>query len=458
MAGPDVWPRPGAIQAVGRTVLVGLLVLATAAGVSAGAGHPDELRILPGVTIGGIHVGGLTAPEAASRVKTTLARRLHQTLVVHLPGWTAQFTYQQLGVRTGQIDAAVSAAAILGHSGSLWSRWTTRLLLVRTPIDITVPYARDEGALEATLGTLAQRLPQQARDAEISVREGRVVVITPSRVGHLFDVQATRERIVAALEANAEAVEAVVSVVAPRFTTEDAQTIRGPIASYTTTLAVNPNRTHNVALAADALRGRVLAPGQDFSYNQAVGPTTSHRGFLEAPIILNDELVPGVGGGVCQGSSTLFNVAVLADLQILARANHTRPVAYLPLGQDATTNGGSLDLQFRNTTGHFLVLWAVVEGNKLTVTSYGTPISGQTVSIVVEREEVQAPEGTVTKDDSELEAGQMTTRDAQVGYRTKTYRLVKMDGQLIRTELVGTSYYRPLPRTIKVGTKKTVRI
>jgi vancomycin resistance protein YoaR len=445
---------------VGRYLLVGFLVLTTAVGVSAGVGTPhfgDETRILPGVAVAGINVSGLTAHQAATRVKAALASRLSRSLVLRLPEESIQFSYEQLGLRTGNFEDAVSAAAMLGQAGPLWSRWKTRVLLAWAPIDIAVPYTRDEGVLVAALTNLAQRLPQRARDAEVAVREGRLVVVTSSQVGQGLDVQATRERIDVALEANAEVVDAVVHLVAPRFTTEDAQTIGAPIASYTTKLAPIPNRTHNIALAAGAIRGWVLAPGQEFSYNRALGPTTLQRGFLEAPIILNDELVPGEGGGVCQVSSTLFNVALLADLQVLARANHSRPVAYLPLGRDATTDGVNIDLRFRNTTGHFLVLWASVDGQTLTVTAYGTPVPGREVSIVVtDREEIVPPEGTVMKEDPELDAGQVVTRDAQVGYRAKTYRLVTVDGQLIRSDLVGMSYYRPLSRTVKVGTKKSV--
>jgi len=459
MGGTSTRSRPGAIYVVGRYLLAGFLVLATAVGVSAGVGRPplgDEARILPGVSVAGIDISGLKAHEAASRVKTALASRLHRTLDLRLPGESIQFTYEQLGRRTGNFDKAITAAAMLGQAGPLWSRWKTRLLLVWAPTNIAVPYTQDEGVLEAALTSLAQQLPQRARDAEVAISEGRVVVVTPSQVGQGLDVQATRERIDMALEANAEVVDAVVHLVAPRFTTEDAQTIGGPIASYTTKLAPIPNRTHNIALAAAAIRGWVLAPGQDFSYNQVLGPTTPERGFLEAPIILNDELVPGEGGGVCQVSSTLFNIALVADLQVLGRVNHSRPVAYLPLGRDATTNGANIDLRFRNTSGHFVVLWASVDGQTLTVTAYGTPVPGREVSIVVTSEEIVPPEGTVMKEDPDLDAGQVVTRDAQVGYRTKTYRLVKVDGQLIRSELVGISYYRPLPRTVKVGTKKPV--
>jgi len=448
---------------VGRYLIVGcvLLVLGTS-GVLAGAASTvsgEDSRILPGVSIDGLDVGGLTAAEASVRVQASVRARLQRVLVVRIAEVSVPFTYSELGLRAGPVDDAIGAASALGHSGPLWSRWSTWLLLAHKPINIRIPYSRDEGTLHTALRGLTEGLPPRPRDAAVTVRGGTVVLEHPSEIGYVLDLAVTRDRLIAALDASASEVEAAVTTLAPTFTTEDANALQGPLASFTTQVAPIPNRTHNISLAAEALHGRLLAPGEIFSYNQAIGPTTSERGFREAPVLLNDELVPGEGGGVCQVSSTLFNVVLLADLEILTRASHSRPVAYIPLGRDATVNSGTLDFRFRNTTGQFLLLWTTLQGQSLTITAYGTPVAGREVSLVVtDREEIAPPEGTLTKLDPELEAGQVVTRKAQVGYRVKLYRLVKVDGQLVRTEYIGASYYRPLPYTVKVGTKKSLRV
>ena len=169
--------------------------------------------------------------------------------------------------------------------------------------------------------------------------------------------------------------------------------------------------------------------------------------------------MPGDGGGVCQVSSTLLNVALLADLQILSRTNHSRPVAYLPIGRDATVAYGSFDLRFKNTTGHHMLLWTRLIGRHLIITAYGTPTPGKEVSMTVsEREEIPPPQGTMTKRDPELDEGRVVTRDAQPGYRVKTYRVVKVNGRVVRIELVGSSYYRPVAKTIKIGVKKLEQV
>jgi len=175
-----------------------------------------------------------------------------------------------------------------------------------------------------------------------------------------------------------------VQTLRPGLSTEEAQAlgIQEVVAEYRTRLVNIPSRTHNIALTARLLRGRLIRTGEVFSFNRAVGPRTRARGFLPAPVILRDEFVPGDGGGVCQVSSTLFNAALLADLKVLSRTPHSLPVAYLPVGRDATVVYGAIDLRFRND-GPPLLLWAEVRGQQLVVRFYGRRVPGRTVEIVV---------------------------------------------------------------------------
>ncbi len=438
-----------------RYLIVGFLALLTATGSMSIAAARDALnydgRISPGVAIAGVNVGGMTPQEAVSRVADAWPTR---TLVLGVTGARVPLSLDQLGVRAHVSDAVAEAYA-LGHKGPAWSRWLGRLRLARAPVNVPLHYSHLDRATDSPLTVVAERIAVEPQDAEVTVLDGAVIMTRPSQEGRALSVWATIDRIVTAMNAGAYEADAVVQALVPKFTTQDTQAISGPVASFTTMLAPIANRTHNVALAAESIRGRVLAPGESFSYNRIIGPTTAARGFREAPVLINDELVPGEGGGVCQVSSTLFNVALLADLQILAHTNHSRPVPYLPVGRDATVNSGALDLRFRNTTGHHLLLWASVSGRSLTITAYGTPVAGKEISIVVsEPEHLAPPPETVTQPDPKLDAGQVVTREAQPGYRVKTYRIVKVDGQVVRRELIGTSYYRPVPRTIKIGTKR----
>jgi len=411
-------------------------------------------RIYPGITIGGIPVSGLSVKEATTALRPIVERRLRSPLAVRLADREATFTYADLGLGA-RVGESVQAAYALGRTGPWWQRARSRVTLARRGSDLPLRFDHDSQQLRRLLTGLAGELDAMPQSAQVTVRDGAVVLVVPSRPGQSLDVEATATRIISAVAAGAAQIDAVVAVVEPEFTTEEAGDLRELLAAFTTKMAANPNRTHNIALASGFVRGTVLPPDGVFSYNKVVGPRTLERGFKEAPVLVDDELVPGDGGGICQVSSTLFNVALLADFKILTRSNHSRPVAYLPAGRDATVVYGALDLLFRNTTGRHVLLWTEVRGAELTISAYGTPSEGTEVLIeVADRREIPPPEGTVTKEDPQLPAGEVVTREAQPGLRVKTYRVVKVGGVVARREYIGSSYYRPVRRTIKVGTKR----
>ena len=441
-----------------RFALVALLLFGGAAlGIGAAAVRDAAAyagRIYPGVAIGGITVGGLSPDEASAALQPVVERRLRSPLVVRLADREATFTHAEVGLR-GRPEEAVQAAYALGRTGSLWQRARSRVLLAGRGVHLPLPFDHDTTQLHHLLADLASELDATPQNAQVTVRDGAVILVARSRPGQTLDVEATAARMVTALDASVPQIEAVVTVVEPGFTTEEAGELRARLATYTTRLAANPNRTHNIALASGFVRGVILPPDGVFSYNKTVGPRTLERGFKEAPVLVDDELVPGDGGGICQVSSTLFNVALLADFKILSRTNHSRPVAYLPAGRDATVVYAALDLLFRNTTGRHVLLWTEVRGSRLTISAFGTPAEAKEIAILVEdRQVIPPPSGTVTKNDPELAAGTTETREAQPGFRVKTYRVVKVGGEVVRREFIGMSYYRPVPRTIRVGTKR----
>lgn len=146
----------------------------------------------------------------------------------------------------------------------------------------------------------------------------------------------------------------------------------GLLAQYSTHFdSTQVNRTENLRLAAKALDGKLLAPGEPFSFNDSVGERTAEAGYKVAMIIEGDAYMPGLGGGVCQVSSTLYNAVLLADLEVLERHRHSLPVDYVPPGQDATVSFSVLDFRFRNNTDAYLLIRSSIENNTLTFRLYG---------------------------------------------------------------------------------------
>jgi len=140
------------------------------------------------------------------------------------------------------------------------------------------------------------------------------------------------------------------------------------LGEYTTKFTAEPkSRNENISHAANAINGVVVEPGEVFSYNKAIGPTTKKAGYKRARIFIRGKKAFGYGGGVCQVSSTLYNAAAAADMEIVERHNHSLPVEYVPKGKDAATSYGGIDFRFKNSRSYPVAIETSVTENSLTV-------------------------------------------------------------------------------------------
>ena len=139
-----------------------------------------------------------------------------------------------------------------------------------------------------------------------------------------------------------------------------------PIGTY----SPNIPRAVNVALAASRINGVVVAPGESFSYTRTILPRTTANGYVEAPVIVNKKYVPGIGGGICQVSSTLYAAMLAAGLPATERHPHSLKVGYIPEGMDATVSGTTIDLRFTNIFEEPIQIQAVADQGTLTVSIY----------------------------------------------------------------------------------------
>ena len=152
-------------------------------------------------------------------------------------------------------------------------------------------------------------------------------------------------------------------------TTQNTQVANGAVlGSYTTVYDAKVPRANNVALAASRINGVVVKPGQSFSFSQTILPRTVENGYVSAPVIVNKRYTQGIGGGVCQVSSTLYAAMVSANLPATERHAHSLPSHYIPAGLDATIAGNSKDLKFTNTFNHSIIINASADNGTLTVT------------------------------------------------------------------------------------------
>jgi len=408
--------------------------------------------------VGGQPAGGLTWEELRGRLQALAEARARQPVTVRAGAFRWMVAAGQLGLRV-EVEEAVRAAYGVGRHPQVGRRLRERWNLLWRPVAVELRTSVDRPRLAAFLDAVSGVVYAPPREGRLVVLSGRVEVV-PHRDGVALD-RAGAERVLrAALPASVHQVELPLKPVRPRWTAERLRAlgISKRVASFSTYFPPNPDRAHNIALAASRLRGVLLPTGFELSFNHVVGPRTQQAGYREAPVLVEDELVPGDGGGVCQVSTTLFNAALLADLAVPSRTNHSQPVPYVPVGRDAAVVYGSADLRVRND-GPPLLLWTKVVGQRLEVAFYGPPGPRRTVRVAVPQVEVlPPPPGEVVRRDRRLAEGEVQVVDPRPGFRATTVREVWEGGVLVRREVVARSWYRPVPRTVKVGVRKAAEI
>jgi len=303
------------------------------------------------------------------------------------------------------------------------------------------------------LGKDVKRPPQ---DADWAVSSGHVRV-TPARDGLEFDRAKTEQALLAALVRGRNRV-APITVVAtsPRRSTAQAKTmgITGVVGGYTTVFGGDPNRIHNVQLVSHLIDHTLIGPGATFSFNGTTGDRNASKGFLEAPVIINGELGTGLGGGVCQVSTTTFNAAYEGGLDITARTNHALYISHYPQGRDATVNYPDTDLEFVNDTPHWLLLLTFVSSYSLTVNLYGAPQHRKVVSVAAPLKVTGPAPVKRIPDGNLLKGHEVVQESGSSPLSTSVHRTVySPSGKLLHDD-VWYSSYRGEVRVVRVGTKK----
>lgn len=223
------------------------------------------------------------------------------------------------------------------------------------------------------------------------------------------------------------------------------------LGTCSTSISGSANRVQNIKLAAQFFNDTVLMPGEEFSYNGVVGSRQASRGFLPAPAYVSGQTVQEVGGGVCQGSSTIYLAALRANLEITERYPHGYITRYVPDGMDATVYYGAKDFRFKNDTPFPVKVQGSVSGRTLTVNILGTKSDNITVEMTNETVGTTGY-NTVYKVDSSLPAGATRTDVTPYsGYTIKTYRNLYENGKLIQTKPEATSVYRSRDKVVMVS-------
>ncbi len=475
--------QPG--RSVFRRVLPWLLIVLVVAGlVVFGAKALRDKRVADemapydtvfadNVSIDGIQLGGMTAQQAYDRLYAQHQNRVN--------GWQLQLKYQDhiyytvsyetlgIQVNTDQLNAMLKQAWDVTHTGDAYARKEAMEALVTQPLNLsTTRSALSDRQLEQILTQIADNIssfsqPEDARLIQFVPTDVRnPFLIQAEKIGYSLDIQAAREQIMALASSGTSGVfELQPEPVYPKVTEAD---IRKNLALRSTAFTAisrnsEENRTNNIRVSMDRINGTILKPGEVFSFNKVVGRRTIRNGFYEALEMVYGDLVTGIGGGVCQPSSTLFQAALLAGLGITDRSNHSEPVNYTDRGLDATVywvGDRQIDFKFKNTTSSDLYISALVKLNpsnsKQLITEvrlYGEPLEDNATYKLktVDRQVLEPPEPKMVLDRKAdhviYEDETWVQTKARKGYIVDTFLEKYVNNKLVEGEqrLVAESTY-----------------
>ncbi|MBI5532797.1 MAG: VanW family protein [Deltaproteobacteria bacterium] len=346
-----------------------LLALALSGAALTAAAAVGAWKVLPasGRPAHGLFVGSRVLPADRDLGAWLDARRIEtgKRPVTLLNGMQAfDLHLSDLGVEI-DVAATMNAALRPGRTG-VWKTRAVELMSARRgEIDVPLVWSIDARKAATALSEIAPLVYREPKDARLDLTAHLRI---PEITGEELDLEATLDSVARGMAEGHEAYRIVTRPIRARVTTEalahvDIEHVVGSFETKFQLWGTGAGRAVNIGNAAHFIDGTVLMPGQEFSYNQVVGPRTRARGFTDAPEIVGDELQNGVGGGVCQVASTLYAAALYSALDIEERSPHGRPSSYTRFGLDATVSYPTTDLRFRNTLPYPILLHVFLPKN-----------------------------------------------------------------------------------------------
>ena len=351
------------------------------------------------VSVGGVSIRGLDQTGATRRVRRELAPRLEKRVGLVLGRKIAYRARRDLGF-------SLDVGQMLGQAAKGKKR-------------VPVAFLVDQKAMSRALSRVGQSLSNAPRDAR-PVLVGKRVQIRPEIVGRVVNASQSAAKIKNEAEKRASQVrfQLAASTRAPRLTRARLKGINAVLGTFTTRFnPSNIKRTRNMRIAIGSIDGTLLSRGEVFSLNQTVGERTQARGYRTATIFQNGKKEPGIGGGVSQVTGTIFNAALVAGLSIVSYRTHSRPVAYLPIGRDATVAWNSFDMTFKNDTAGPIFVSYRLAGSSASATVFGRR-TGRRVSLRV-----------------------VSKKNGPRDIDAVLFRTIRQNGKVVKKEKVGNSSY-----------------
>ncbi len=424
--------------------------------------------VYSGVSINGIDFSGKTS-EYIKKYYQKQNEKIGKTVfLLSSPDATATISGKQINLGyNGKLLA--DQAFSIGRTGNTLSNISLILNAYMNSIDLSPSYTVDESKLDEITSSLQSKIHKEPVDALFNFQDGKVIELRKSINGQDVDISTLKKEILAQME-NSFSTDTPQLIIIPIPIISRKPTINidnvstlgiKELVSVGTSLFYHSieNRVYNISLAANKLNGTLIAPNEVFSFDKTIGDISVYTGYKQAYVIENGHTVLGDGGGVCQVSTTLFRAALNAGLPIVERNPHAYRVGYYEEdsapGIDAAVYWPSVDLKFKNDTGHYLLIQSHVdeENMRLTFEIYGTKDNREvtiTQPVILNQ---TPPPPDLYQDDPTLPKGTVKQVDFSAwGANVYFTRTVKKDGKVFLSDKF-VSNYRPWQAVYLRGTQ-----
>jgi vancomycin resistance protein YoaR len=430
-------------------VLLIAIVIAAATALLSG----EEIR--SNISINGTDVSGLSKREAESRLNGIYSDKIESSFIsLKFDNKEWKINYSDLGY-SYNIAEAVDKAYSVGRTGDIFAQLTQTLQARFKAQNFELESNYEDKPIKSLISQISKEINQEVVDSTIKYL-GTNFNITDEKIGRRLEQEDAFSLITEQLNrVEVAVIELPVEIIQPLVKKSDLVVIQDKLGEFSTKFnAADVDRSTNIKVATNSANNVLIRPGEVYSVNETLGPRLAKFGYKDAKVIINNELVPGIGGGVCQVSSTLYNAVLMSNLKIIERKNHSLTLSYVGLGRDATISGDYIDFKFMNNTSYPIYIYGEVKGSWVKFTVFGkNEHPGRMVKVNSEVLKTIPPTIKIIEDPTLPVGTEVEEKKAHTGYVVKTQRIVYENGKEILRENLGTSNYRVVNGVKRVGTK-----
>ncbi|MBW9170280.1 VanW family protein [Clostridium estertheticum] len=414
--------------------------------------------ILPGVKIGNEDLTGKTRKEAQTIINDKYASDVMKKKITIVTDEKKYIIDYKMVEAKYNVDQTVEQALTYGKDGNMFQKYKAITHPVSKQIKLTFEY--NDKAVDKILKGIAKDIDKNAKNATITKDIGGQFFVTNDVIGKQLEVDKLKNDIKSKIDVGVskddDYIKAAVKDIKPKISEAALKTINTRISRYTTNFgSSSEGRATNIALATGSINGKLLMPGDVFSFNDVVGERTALRGYKAAGVIIGDKLEQGLGGGICQVSSTLYNAMLSTSIVSVERIHHTISSGYIPKGQDATVDYGNLDYKFKNTFEYPIYIEGFLSNGNIHFNIYSnSTLTKRTYEIVNEVSEPTDPKTETIKDPTMYRGQSEIVKTGYAGFKVKVTRKTYENGNLVNTEIINQDTFHVINEVKKVGTKR----